>query len=203
MFWKALGRTGQLWWRHWIAILVLNILWFGLQIPIVSGPPATAAFFSISRRMIHGEVWDALDLWREWRRFFFSSWVWAAFNLVVIGALVFNLTLYWAQIGIGWSALRIFWGLFFALWFMANLLYWPFWLAQAEPNLRNSLHNGLLFLLQHPLSSIGTIFLLGLLGTIGIITVLPIPFGMVGFFVLLALVLVEEALKRRAITNRP
>ena len=197
MFWKTLGRAGRLWWQHWIAILVLNILWFGLQIPIVSGPPATATFFSIGRRIIQGELWDASDLWREWRRFFLASWIWAAFNLVIIGALAFNLTLYWSQIGIGWSALRIFWSLFFAQWLLVNLLYWPFWLAQTEPNLRNSLQNGLLFLLQHPMSSVGTIFLLGVLGTIGAVTVLPIPFGLVGFFVLIGLILVEETLKLR------
>ena len=192
---SLLWRACRLWWQHWIGILILNILWFLLQLPIVSGPPATAAFFAMVKRIVDDDVWDARDMWDAWREMFWPAWRWAVPNLLVGVVVVGNFYLYQERTGGMWVTLRLLWGMIALLWLAVNLFYWPFWMHQEDRSLRTTIANALRFLSQHAV--MGLLFATGsaLLLVLGAALVLPFVFGLVGLVMIGAMLLVQQALK--------
>ena len=197
---RILTHTGRLWWKHWIAILVLNILWFLLQIPIITGPPATSTFYAIGRRLIDDEVWDYQDLWQIFRSSFLQGWIWALPNLIVFVVISVNLMAY-QNSGISWIALRIFWSLLLVGWLTMNLFYWPFWFLSTEPTWRQTLSNCWKLLLMHPFRAVGLVFLIVVLLAIGSLLVVPLPFGLVGLFIFATTLFVDQAVAQNS--NNP
>ncbi len=191
---SLIWRATKLWWQHWIGILVLNMLWFFLQLPIISGPPSTAAFFAIVKRMIEGEVWDTRDMWDELQRLFWPAWRWAVVSVVFAVVVIGNFVIYQARVGGLWTTLRLMWGVIALLWLAVNLFYWPFWLHQTDKALHTTVMNALRFMVQHTAS--GLLFLVStmVLLVLGTIMVLPLVFGLVGFIMIVALLLVERGL---------
>lgn len=191
---SLIWRATKLWWQHWIGILVLNMLWFFLQLPIISGPPSTAAFFAIVKRMIEGEVWDTRDMWDELQRLFWPAWRWAVVSVVFAVVVIGNFVIYQARVGGLWTTLRLMWGVIALLWLAVNLFYWPFWLHQTDKSLHTTVMNALRFMVQHTAS--GLLFLVStmVLLVLGTIMVLPLVFGLVGFIMIVALLLVERGL---------
>lgn len=175
--------TGRLWWKHWIGILVLNILWFLLQIPIITGPPATAAFFAIGRRLVDEEMWEFPELWQAFRTHFWQGWLWALPNLLLYIVIGVNFLAYQND-GVAWIALRFFWIFMLVGWLTMNLFYWPFWFKADTPYWGQTVSNCWKLLLMHPAPAIGLLFLVLASTALGGVLVLPIPFGLVGLFVL-------------------
>ena len=151
---RILIGASRLWWREWIGMILLNILWLALQVPIVTGPPATAVLYAITRKVHDDETWEMQELWLEMRRLFWPAWRWALPNLLVGGALVWNFYAFQAATGGAWVALRLVWGTLLVLWFLLNLFYWPFWLAQSEKSVWLTYANCGRFLMRHPWSGL-------------------------------------------------
>ncbi len=198
-FFNLLQRAGKLWWQHWIGILVLNVLWFLLLLPIVTAPPATAAFFAIGKCILDDEVWDARDMWEMLQQLFFPAWRWALPNLVLGGVLVGNFALYADQQGAIWEGVRIVWGGLLLLWLAINYLYWPFWLTQTDKRVTTTLMNGLRFCLQHPLLTFLFVVVSSVMLILGGVLVLPFVFGLVGWVVLAALAIVRWSVEERSV----
>src|SRR5436190_1411831 len=68
VFVEALRRAGRLWWHNLVHVTVLNCFWFLLQIPIVTGLPATAALFNVTYRLAEGDHVTPADLWSTTRQ---------------------------------------------------------------------------------------------------------------------------------------
>lgn len=175
-------------------MILLNILWLLLQVPLVTGPPATAVLFVIARKVHEDEVWEMPELWTEMRRLFWPAWRWALPNLLLGGMLVWNLYAFQAAAGGVWIALRFSWGVGLVLWLLLNFLYWPFWLAQADPSSMTTYANCGRFLLRHP----GAGLLLG--GTavavllLSLRWVLPLSAGVVCWLALIGVTAVSQTL---------
>ena len=129
---KVIGRAFRLWWGELLLLTALNVAWLALQIPIVTGPPATAAMYVIVRRLVDGELVGPRDAWQALRQMFWPAWIWGLLNLVIAGVVSFNFITYGSAPGPAWAALRLAWGTIALLWFAVNLFYWPFWLAQSD-----------------------------------------------------------------------
>lgn len=198
---SILTETGRLWWKHWIGILVLNILWFLLQIPIVTGPPATATFFAIGRRLIDDEMWDSQDLWQTFRQNFLSGWMWALPNLAVFVIIAVNFVAYQNRVGVAFVSLRIFWFVLLSVWLMTNLFYWPFWFRQENPTWWQTVSNCWKLLLMYPAPAIGLLLLIIAFSLFGSLLVLPVPFGLVGLFVFATTLFTDQAIAAKS--NNP
>ncbi|MCA9969335.1 MAG: DUF624 domain-containing protein [Anaerolineales bacterium] len=178
-------------------MILLNILWVLLQVPLVTGPPATAVLYAMARKMHDGEVWEMQETWRLLRQLFWPAWRWALPNLLVGGALVWNFYAFQAASGGLWIALRLAWGLLLLLWLLLNLFYWPFWLAQTDKSLRTTYANAARFLLRHPGAGLllgGTAVLVLLLS---LRFVLPLTAGAVCWLALVGVTAVSRALAPR------
>lgn len=190
VIWHAL----RLWWRDLIGMIFLNILWFGLQIPIVTGPPATAVLYTIAQRIHKDEYWEMQELWPLLRELFWPAWRWALPNGLFLGVMLGNLYAYQSAEGIGWLLLRLFWGSVLSVWLALNLFYWPFWLNQEDKSLRVTLANCSRFFLLNPLPAIILVAFCAVLMTVSVLTTVPLVAGAVCLLALLGITAVSDSL---------
>src|SRR5439155_18239503 len=93
---KVVGRAFAAWWGEWPLLMLLNLAWLALQIPIVTGPPATAAMYAMARRVADGEVVGPRQAWHSLRAMFWPAWGWGAVNLVLAVVVIGNFAAYGA-----------------------------------------------------------------------------------------------------------
>ncbi|MFQ5419692.1 MAG: hypothetical protein ACE5EY_04945 [Anaerolineae bacterium] len=184
----------RLWWREWIGMILLNILWLLLQVPIVTGPPATAVLYTIAQCIHEDEYWEMQELWPLLRKLFWPAWRWALPNGLFLLAIGGNFYAYQNAGGAGWLFLRLVWGALLAAWLALNLFYWPFWLNQEDKSLRATYANcGRVFLLN-PLPAINRgAFCVALMAASVLITV-PLAAGAVCLLALVGITAVQDSL---------
>ena len=191
---RLLGRATRFWWKDWISIFILSSIWLLLQLPVVTGPPATAMLYAMMAESRDGLYWGPAEAWGAFRRLFWPAWRWALVNLLVISVVAVNLLSYTAQAGNLWFVLRLLWIGGLSLWLLVNLFYWPFYLVQEDRRLRTTFANSARFLLLHPIAA----FLLGivclLVLAISLLTILPVVLGTVGWVALVGVVAVQQSL---------
>ena len=106
---QVTGRALALWWRNLGQLTLFNVAWLALQVPIVTGPPATAAMFVIARRVADGELLSLRDGLAAFKQLWWPAWRWGLVNLSLGVALVGNFSAYQSTPGWGWAALRAVW----------------------------------------------------------------------------------------------
>ncbi|CAG0932612.1 hypothetical protein TFLX_02678 [Thermoflexales bacterium] len=190
------ARAIDLWWRELIVWTIFNVVWFALQIPIVTGPPATAAMFVIARRVAAGEYVDFRDGVRALREMFIPAWQWGMITLILIVVIGGNLWFYQTTTGLQWDLLRIVWIAIGLVWFTASLFFWPFWLAQADRRVSVTLRNVALFIAQRP----GLALILALSSLVvaaaSTLVTLPLVVALMSWLSLLGTVAVNDELHR-------
>lgn len=191
---QILWRALKLWWRDWIGILFLNLVWFVLQIFIVTGPPATAVLYSIGQRMHDDEVWDVPDTIRLLRELFWPAWRWALPNLIIGAAIVGNFYAYREFSGMIWTAVRLFWGAVALVWFLLNCFFWPFWLAQEDKSLKTTYANVFRFFLLQPWTTLLLLAVAGIVLGVSARFVFPLTVGVVMWLVLVGVTAVSQSL---------
>jgi len=187
-------RALRLWWRDWIGMVFLNILWFGLQIPIVTGPPATAVLYTIAQRVHEDELWEIQELWSLLRELFWPAWCWALPNGLFLGVMAVNLYTYQNAEGAGWLILRLFWGTLLATWLALNLFYWPFWLNQEDKSLRATFANCGRFFLLNPFPAIILVVFCVVLMTVSVLITVPLAAGAVCLLALVGVTAIKDSL---------
>lgn len=183
------------WWADWNAVLFLNSVWLILQITIVAGPPATAVLYSMMYRTHEEYYWGWGDFWREFKRLFWPAWRWGLLNLMLMALGLFNLAVYWPNVGPLWTSLRIIWMGTLSVWVMINLFYWPFWLAQEDRSMRTTYANCFRFLLLNPLSGLFLSFICITLLVVSSATMVPFILGATCFIALVGIGAVQHSLE--------
>lgn len=191
---SIIGQAFRLWWCEFMLLIFFNLLWLALQIPIVTGPPATAAMYAIARRLADGEFIEPRHGLEALRRMFAPAWVWGAINLLIVGVLVGNFWLYQSATGWLWTGLRLVWGVIALGWFAVNLFYWPFWLAQEQHSLQLTFRNSFLFLAKRPGLALTLMLISALLIVVSVLTTLPLAAALMAWLALIGVLAVEEAL---------
>ena len=192
---SIIGQAFRLWWREFMLLIFFNLLWLALQIPIVTGPPATAAMYAIARRLADGEFIEPRHGLEALRRMFTPAWVWGVTNLLIVGVLVGNFWLYQSATGWLWTGLRLGWGAIALGWFTVNLFYWPFWLAQDQRSPMLTFRNSFLFLAKQPGLALTLMLISALLIVVSVLTTLPLAAALMAWLALIGVLAVDEALK--------
>ena len=174
-------------------MLVLNAAWFVLQIPVVTGPPATASVYAMVRRSAEGEYWGPREAWQEFRSLFWPAWRWGLLNVLVWFVGLSNLISYWQAPGTQWFALRLLWIGTLTLWLSVNFFYWPFWLAQDDRSMRNTYRNCGRFMLLHPGLALALVGLSVILTVVSLVTTLPFTLVLMCWLALLGTISVQQA----------
>lgn len=187
-------RAFRLWWEELVIMLLLNVAWFLLQIPVVTGPPATAMVYAMVLRSKEGVYWGPRDAWGAFGELFWPAWRWGLANALVWGVGLWNLVIYWQAAGAVWFALRLLWIAVLTVWLALNFSYWPFWLAQGDRSLVTTYRNCGRFLLLHPGLSLALIVFALTLATASLVLTLPFTLALMCWLALLGLVAVESSL---------
>ena len=175
-------------------LIFFNLIWLALQIPIVTGPPATAAMYVIARQLADGELIEPRHGLNALRRMFAPAWVWGALNLLIVGAVAGNFWFYQSATGWLWIGLRLVWGVIALGWFAINLFYWPFWLVQEQHSLGLTFRNSFLFLAKRPGLALTLMLMSALLIVVSVLTTLPLAMALMAWLALIGVLAVEEAL---------
>jgi uncharacterized membrane protein YesL len=193
---RVVGRAFSLWWHELLLLSVLNLAWLALQIPIITGPPATAAMYAIARRIADGELVGARDAWLALRQMFWPAWGWGLLNGIMAVVIVSNFAAYGSAPGLTWAALRLAWGTIGTLWFAINLFYWPFWLAQTERRLVLTWRNAALLFFKSPGFALTLSVLCAMLIVISVAVTLPLAMALISWLALIGVLAVDVALQR-------
>jgi hypothetical protein len=192
---SVIVRAIALWWSNFMMLMFFNIIWLMLQIPIVTGPPATAAMYVIAHRLTDDELIDPRDGWDALQRVFLPAIKWGVINLLIVVVVIGNFWAYQSNIGTGWTILRLTWGTIVLGWFAVNFFYWPFWLVQEDLSFQTTLRNGFLFIAKHPTFTL-TLFLISALFIVfSVMTALPLATIMISWLALFGILAVEEELE--------
>jgi uncharacterized membrane protein YesL len=191
----VVGRAAVRWWDELIMLMLLNMVWALGQLLIVTGPPATAVYYDIARRVYKGELWEPADVWRSFKRLFWPAWRWGLLNGLVAGLILFNLLTYWQTPGTLWLLLRLLWGGILIVWVVLTFFYWPFWLAQEDKSLKTTYANCGRFLLLNPFPAVTLVVLGVVLLLLSLVTTLPFFLAVMGWLSLLGVTAVEMSLE--------
>ncbi len=192
---KIIGRAITLWWDELFLMMLFNIIWLALQVPIITGPSATAAMFTIARHRIKGDYIDPRLGWNSLRRMFLPGLKWGLVYLAVIGLIVFNFWSYQEAAGLGWIILRLLWGMIGVTWLIVNFFYWPFWLNQSDQRMSTTLRNSMVFIIRNLSLSLPLIVICSALTIASILTTLPLATILMAWLALISTLAVEENLR--------
>jgi uncharacterized membrane protein YesL len=128
MAWTILSTAARLFWRRLGLLMLANVLWLGLSLPILTWPAATAGLFYLTRRILHEELESAphharlRDFWEGFQLHGVRTTVVSAMNLGAIALILVTLFTYirspaeplrWlvgpvAVIGAAWMAAQLY-----------------------------------------------------------------------------------------------
>src|SRR5215210_3047606 len=100
MVWLSVSTAARLFWRHLGMLVVANILWLLLSLPIVTWPAATAGLFYLVRRVVQEEMEASPqearlgDFWDGFRRYWLRSSVLSLIDLAGLGLIAVALVFY-------------------------------------------------------------------------------------------------------------
>lgn len=186
------GRALRLWWNDFMLMMLFNIVWFAFQIPIVTGPSATAAMYVIARRFVDGELTTPRHGWEAVRQVAVPGLRWGAINLVVVLAVVGNFWAYRDATGMVWILLRLTWATIGLGWFVVNLYFWPFWLVQEDQKLRTTWRNSVFFVMKRPGFALAVAASSGLLIIVSVLVTLPLAAALMAWIALIGVLAIDQ-----------
>ena len=203
MVWESVATASRLFWRHLGMLVVANILWLLLSLPIVTWPAATAGLFYLVRRVVQEELEASPseahlnDFWIGFRRLWLRSSVLAAIDLTGMGVIGVALVFYGgsAEEPLRWLVGPI--GLATLAWITAQLYVFPLLLQRPESRPWQIMREALLMAIGYPLSS------LSLLVTVIVLMIAAVALaGPVLFVIFSAIAMLQTVMLRRILIER-
>lgn len=145
--WRVVRAALRDTWRDLLTTAVVNLMWLGLTLLVVTAPPATLALFYVGNRLARGESTDPRDFLHAFRRYFRASWRWGLLQAVVLFVLIGDIYLT-GRLGQG-NVARLVQSFYLAtlgVWLLLQLYVLPFLFEQESPELKLALRNGIMML---------------------------------------------------------
>lgn len=131
-------------------LMISNILWLLLCLPIITIPPAFAGLYYSTSKLAQKEPSSRKTFFEGFKKYFRSSYYWFFSNLIVVGLLLFNIDvgiqnpdLLWMQFFSGAS-----WVILFA-WILIQIYTFPLLIQQDDPRLFLALRNSAVLWFKH------------------------------------------------------
>ncbi len=141
------------WWRNWLRLTALNLIWMASWLVVVLGPPVTLAVYAYLERLVAGDEMSPREFLTEIRRNLLKGWLWALPSLALVGGLLVALPFY-ARFGDLWArAAEMALALIVLGWLFVQFFALPYLFAQGTRSLRLAVRNGALTAFASPLYS--------------------------------------------------
>jgi uncharacterized membrane protein YesL len=145
-------------------LMVSNILWLLLCLPIITIPPAFAGLYYSTSKLAQQETSSRKTFFEGFRKYFRSSYYWFFLNLIVVGLLFINI-----EFSIQFP--EVMWLQFFrrvylvslSVWMLLQIYTFPLLIHQEKPRLLLALRNSVILWSKHILFSLLLSFIIILL----------------------------------------
>ena len=77
-----------------IPLIILNVIWFVVSLPIITLIPATGALFYATNQLAHIQSADWRTFFDGFRRYFWQSWGWGLLTVLLVLVIYSNLSYY-------------------------------------------------------------------------------------------------------------
>lgn len=123
-------------------LMVSNILWLLLCLPIITIPPAFAGLYYSTSRLVQKEASSRKTFFEGFKKYFRASYYWFFLNLIVVGLLLFNIDISIQNSQVRWLQFfsGVSWVILFA-WVLIQIYTFPILIQQNNPRLLLALRN--------------------------------------------------------------
>jgi uncharacterized membrane protein YesL len=207
MVWESVAIASRLFWRHLGMLVVANILWLLLSLPIITWPAATAGLFYLVRRVVQEEL-DASprdarlgDFWHGFKQYWLPGSVLSVIILAGLGVIAVALVFYWrsTEEPVRWLVGPI--GLIGLAWIAAQLYVYPLLLERTGRPAWQVMREALLMALGYPLSSISLLVTVIVLAIAAVALAGPVLFVFFSAIAMLQTVMLRQVLLQRGETG--
>jgi hypothetical protein len=136
-------------------LMVSNVLWILLILPIITIPPAFAGLYYATLQQVHNKSVTRQKFFEGFRKYLRPSYGWFFSNVVVIGILLLNINLsirfpqlWWLQL------LRGVYLVLLVVWLLLQFYTFPLLIQQEKPRLGLALRNSAVLWLKHSIFSL-------------------------------------------------
>jgi uncharacterized membrane protein YesL len=142
------------WWRNWLHLTVLNLVWTLSWFLIVLGPPVTLAAYAYVHRLVGGDEMTPAEFARAVRATFWQAWAWAVAALLPVVALAASLVFYARFPGVWARSAEVGATLLVLAWLVVQCYALPYLFVQERRSLALAYRNAILTLLASPLHAL-------------------------------------------------
>ncbi|MEO8607933.1 MAG: YesL family protein [Chloroflexota bacterium] len=138
-----------------IPLILLNLVWFIISLPLITLIPATGGLFYATHKLAHGHSADWHTLIEGFRLYFWQSWVVGLISVGLVAVFATNFLFYsFADSGLAvWIRGMVI--VLALLWLAIQIYLFPLLMEQEHPHLRLALRNSLVIILKRPLFTLG------------------------------------------------
>jgi uncharacterized membrane protein YesL len=146
-----------------LTLVLYNVFWFFLSLPIITIPPAFAGLNYGVNQLTHREQADWKTFFTGFKEFFWLSYKWALLNVAVFVILFSNIYFY-GQMKEAWAfpVQTLFLSLT-VIWIIIQMYVFPLLLEQQDRRLRTALRNSLVLIARKPWITIVLILMTAIL----------------------------------------
>lgn len=159
--------------HNFFDILVANVLWALLTLLVLTAPPAAAGLYYMTNQLAH----DVQVTWRSFfdgfRQYFWISWRWALFNLLILAILLSNVFFYSEMEGEIFFWIRAVFIALVLIWLLLQTYTFPLLIEQTEPRLFLALRNSVGLFAFNPKYALGVALVILLLAYLTTVFVWP------------------------------
>lgn len=137
-----------------IPLIIINVAWFVLTLPVITAIPALGGLFYATNHMAHQRAASWQTFLEGIRSCFWLSLRWGLMNLVMFGLLGLSIWFY-AQVKESWAAVvRPLVVSMLILWMLLQMYTFPLLLEQEDQRLVTALRNSAVIWVKRPLFSL-------------------------------------------------
>ncbi len=142
------------WWRNWLRLTVLNLVWMVSWLLVLTGPPVTLAVYAYLERLAANDEMTPGEFLAEVRRNLLRGWLWALPVLALVASLLVSLPFY-AQFAELWARAAELAVVVLVLgWLFVQFFALPYLFVQGSRSLVQAYRNAALTAFASPLYSL-------------------------------------------------
>lgn len=154
-------------------LVLVNILWVLLTVPLLTAPPALAGAYYMTNLIAHRKPTTWRTFFEGFRQFFWLSWLWALANILA-GFVVYSNFRFYEQFDGGWvtyvQGIALGAGI---IWLVLQLYVFPLLIEQEDRRLRIALRNSFVLLVSNPGLALILLLLLGIIAALSVVLQVP------------------------------